>query len=122
MKFLGSYGIEIQIPQLRPRARPGQSFAEDRTASWKSYLISNQDPITQARNHCERERAIAKENEPSASELHQSRIEETHATQELVLADPVCYVKETVLMEEGKWIDIPANKFYKEDASSAEFS
>ena len=39
------------------------SFAEDTSASWKSYLISNQDPIPQVRHLFlqERERAIAKE-------------------------------------------------------------
>ena len=42
-------------PRLHLRGRHGYSFAEDRTASWKGYLISNQDPIPQVRNHFERE-------------------------------------------------------------------
>ena len=66
-----------------------------------------------------RERAIAKENETSAAELNKSRIEETHAMQELVPANPVYH---TVPVGERKWIDIPANKFYKEDALSTEIS
>ena len=67
----------------------------------------------------ERERAIAKENETSAAELNKSRIEETHAMQELVPANPVYH---TTPIGERKWIDIPANKFYKEDALSTEIS
>ena len=66
-----------------------------------------------------RERAIAKENETSAAELNKSRIEETHAMQELVPAHPVYH---TTLIGERKCIDIPANKFYKEDALSTEIS
>ena len=63
-------------------------------ATWKSYLISSQDPIPPGRNYCER--AVAKETGSSAAERNQSRIEETHALQELVLANPVCFVKETI--------------------------
>ena len=40
-----------------------------------------------------------------------SRIEETHAQQELVLANPVCFVTETIHIGQRKWIDIAANKY-----------
>ena len=40
-----------------------------------------------------RERAVAKETEYSAAEMNQSRIEELHAQQELVLANPVCFAE-----------------------------
>ena len=69
-----------------------------------------------------REMAVAKEHEPSAAGRNQSRIEETHAMQERVLANPVYCVKETILFGERKWFDIPANKFHKKDALSTEIS
>ena len=102
--ILSSFWASMELkfryhPRPRARGHPGQSFAEDRTASWKSYLISNQ-AIPQVRNYKEKERAIAKEHEPSATEFNQSHIEETHATQELFPADPVHYVKKTIPMGE----------------------
>ena len=65
-------------------------FVEHKAATWKSYLILSQDPIPPVRN-CH-QRAVAKEIDSSAAEMNQSRIEETHALQELVLANPVCFV------------------------------
>ena len=41
------------------------------------------------------ERSIAKEREPFATELEQSRIEETHARQSIIPTDPVYYMKAT---------------------------
>ena len=60
-----------------------------------------------------RERSIARETVSSAAEMNQSRIEETHALQELVLANPVCFVKEPIPMGQMKWIDIPANEWHR---------
>ena len=41
------------------------------------------------------ERSIAKEREPCATELEESRIEETHARQSIIPTDPVYYMKAT---------------------------
>ena len=114
-------------PGLHPKRLHGWSFAEDRTATWKSYFISNQDPIPHVRNYCyEREREsfffFSKETESSAAETNHSRIEETHATQESVPAHPVYCVKETIPMGERTWIDILANKWHQEDALSTEIA
>ena len=53
--------------------------------------------------------------------MKQSRIEETHALQEFVPANPVCFVKETIPAGQRKWVDIP-NKWHQEDALSTEIS
>ena len=106
-------------PRFHPRKLHSWSFAEDKTATWKSYDISSQDPILPARNYYEN---CYKGTESPAAEMNQSRAEETHAQQELVLANPVCFVKETILMGQRKWIDIPANKWHQEDALSTEIS
>ena len=66
--------------------------------------------------------AVAKETESSAAEMNQSRIEESHSLRELVPANPVCFVKETVPMGQRKWIDTPAGKWHQEDALSTEIS
>ena len=56
--FLALMELKFRYHQrLRLRARPGWSFAEDRTASWTRYPISNKDPIPRVRNTTrERER------------------------------------------------------------------
>ena len=70
----------------------------------------------------ERERAVAEGTESSAAEMNQSSIEETLAQKELVPANPACFVEENIPMGQGKWIDIPANKWHQEDARSTEIS
>ena len=54
--------------------------------------------------------------------MNQFRIEETHAQQELVLSNPMCFVKETIPLGQRKWADILANKLHQEDALSTEIS
>ena len=53
--------------------------------------------------------------------MKQSRIVETHALQEFVPANPVCFVKETIPVGQRKWVDI-LNKWHQEDALSTEIS
>ena len=60
------------------------------------------------------ERSIAKESEPCSTELEQSRIEETHATQSKIPTDPVYLSKDG----ERKWNDILACKFFNGDSLS----
>ena len=68
------------------------------------------------------ERSIAKESGPCSTVLEQSRIEETHATQFEIPANPVYYSKEVVLVGERKWNDILAYKFFEGDSLQAEIS
>ena len=49
---------------------------------------------------------IAKESGLCSTELEQSRIEETHATQFEIPTNPVYCSKEVILAEEEKWNDI----------------
>ena len=121
MKFLGKYGIEIQIPSTTSRTRTSWAVicrGQNRFVEELRHLEPGPNPTSKELLR-EREQ-LQKKNEPSATELNQSHIEETHATQELVPADPVHSVKKTIPMGERKWIDIPANKFHREDAFSDE--
>ena len=54
------------------------------------------------------ESSIAKESELCATELEQSRIEETHAQQSKNPANPVYYTEEEIPVGERKWNDILA--------------
>ena len=116
------YGIESQILPTIPSKKTswvvicrGQNrFVED-----LPHLEPGPNPTSK---ELLRERAVAKGSVSSAAEMNQSHIEETHAQQELVPSNPVCFVKETILMEERKSIDIPVNKWHQEDALSTEIS
>ena len=68
------------------------------------------------------ERSIAKESEPCSTEMEQSRIEDTHATQFEIPRNPVYYSKEVILVEGKKWTDIPAYKSSKGDSLQTEIS
>ena len=68
------------------------------------------------------ERAVAKETDSSAAEMNQSRIEETHALQGLVLANPVCFVKGTIPMGQRNGVTFLPTKWHQEDALSTEIS
>ena len=71
-QFLGTHGIEVQIP----------STTNPKRTSWVSLL----------------ERSIAKESEPFSTEMEQSRIEETHATHSKHPTNLVYYSKEVILV------------------------
>ena len=68
------------------------------------------------------ERSIAKECEPCAEELEQSRIEETHAQQSKFPTYPVQCAKEEILVGDRKWNVIPACRSFDGDSLSAEIS
>ena len=68
------------------------------------------------------ERSIAKESELCATELEQSRIEETHAQHSKIPTDPVYFSKEVILGGERMWNDILACRFFDGDSLSAEIS
>ena len=56
-----------------------------------------------------RERSTAKEIEPCSTVLQHSRIEETHATQFEIPANPVYYSKEVILVGECGMIFLPTS-------------
>ena len=97
---LGTYGIEIQRPSTtspKETSREVICRGQNRYVEELPHLEPGPNPTSK---EILRERDVAKENEPSAAETNQSRMEETHATQELVPANPVYCVKETALMGE----------------------
>ena len=57
-------------------------------------------------------RSIAKESEPCSTKMKQSSIEETHATQFEIQTNPLYCSKDVLLVEERKWNDILAYKFF----------
>ena len=107
IKCLGMYGSEIQILSTTSSKKTswvvscrGQNPLRGRVTSSRATTQSKSEEFL-------RERAVAKGTESSAAEMNQSCIEETHAQQELVLANSVCFVNETFLVGQRKWIDIP---------------
>ena len=68
------------------------------------------------------ERSIANVCGPCSTELEQSRIEETHATQSKIPANPVYYSKEVIPVGEWKSNDIPAFESFKGHTYEAEVS
>ena len=119
---LGMYGIDIQIPSTIPSKKTSWVVirrGRNRYVEELSHLEPGPNPTSK---ELLRERAVANGTESSAAEMSQSRIEETHAQQELVPANPVCFVKETVPMGQWKWIDSPVNQWHQEDALSTEIS
>ena len=68
------------------------------------------------------ERYVAKESEPCSTELEQSRIRETHATQFEIPTNPVYCSKEVILVGKGKWNNIPAYKHFRGRTFEAEVS
>ena len=65
---------------------------------------------------------MQKESELCSTELEQSRIEETHATQFEFRMDPVYLLKEVILVGERKWDENSACEFLHRDPRSAEIS
>ena len=109
IKFLGTYGIEIQIPSATTKDR----------SSWvvicrgKNRFVDeslHRDPRHNPTSKLLLGRSIAKESEPCATELEQSRIEETHAQQSKIPANPVTIRKKKFLLEKRSgMICLPAD-------------
>ena len=68
------------------------------------------------------ERSVAKESELCSTEMEQSSIEETHATQFEIQTIPVYCSKEVIPIEERKRNDVPACKYFKGNTLQAEIS
>ena len=106
VQFLGTHGIEIQIPSTTTPNRNSWVVI----CRWKNRHVDElhlRDPgHNPTSSELLLERCIAKENELCSTELEQSRIEETHATQFEIPTNSVYYSKEAILVEERKWNDI----------------
>ena len=126
IKCLGIYGIEIQVPSTMSSKKTSWAVicrGQNRYVEELLHLELGPNPTSkELLRERERERADAKGTESSAAEMNQSRIEETHAQQGRVLANPACFVEETVPMGQRKWSDIPGNKWHQEDDLSTEIS
>ena len=68
------------------------------------------------------ERFFTKESELCSTELEQSRIAETSATQSKIPTSPAYYTTEVCLVGERKWKVIPVCESFKGDSLSAEIS
>ena len=116
MQFLGTHGIEIQIP----------STATPNLSSWvvtcrgKNCFVDELHLRNPGHNPTSfellLERSIAKESEFCCTEMEQFRIEETHATLFEIQTNPVCSSKEVILVGERKWNDILAYSSFKGDS------
>ena len=102
-QFLGTHRIEIQIPSTTTTNRNSWVV----TCRGKTRSVDElhfRDPGHNPTNsELLLERSIANESEPCSTELEQSRIEETHATQFEIPTNPVYYAKEVVPFGERKW-------------------
>ena len=95
------FGIEIQIPSTSTPDRNSwvvicrgkNRFVEGLHARDPGHNPTSNDLLV--------ERSIAKESEPCSTELEQSRIEETHATQSKIPTNPVYHSKEVIPVGEG---------------------
>ena len=68
------------------------------------------------------ERSVAEEGGPCSTQMEQSSIEETHATQFEIQTNPVYHSKEVIPVEEGKWNDVLAYKKFKGNTLQAEIT
>ena len=118
-QFLGTHGIEIQIPST---AMPNRSSWE-LICRWKNRYVDESHLRDPGHNPtCSEfllDRSITKESEPCSTKMKQSSIEETHATQFEIQTNPVYYSKDVLLVDERKWNDILAYKFFNRRLSSS---
>ena len=109
--FLGTHGIEIQVPS---------TTTPDRNSRVVIYRGKNRFVDELRFTSYERflETSIAKERQPCSAELEHSRFEETHATLSKISMDPEYLRKEVVLAGERKWNDILAWESFTGDSFS----
>ena len=122
VQFLGSYGLEIQIPSpTNPERKSWLELCRGRNR-FVDELHHRNPGHNLANSELHSERTVAKESEPCATELEQSRIEETHATQFKIPTDPVHHAKEVISIRENNWKDIAASQSFDGDSLQAEIS
>ena len=122
LRFLGTHGIEIQIPSTTTPDWNSKVVTCRRNHRFVDELHLRDPRHNPTNNGLLLERSIAKESEPCSAELEPSRIEENHATQSKIPTNPVYYSKEVIPVGERKWNDISACESFKRDSLSAEIS
>ena len=108
IQFLGTHGIEIQIPSTTTPNRNSWVVTCRRKNRYVDELHLKDPGHNPSSSELPVHRSIAKENEPCSIEMEQSSIEETHATQ--------------FEIQTRKWDDIPGYKFFNGDSLQAEIS
>ena len=93
-QFLGTHGIQIQIPSTTTSDRNSWVVIYRGKNRFVDELHLRDPEHHPAIHELLLERSIAKESEPCSTELEQSRIEETHATQFEIPTNLVYYSKE----------------------------
>ena len=121
-------GIKIQIPSTTPKDRTSWVMMCRGKNRYVEELHLN-DPdhnptSSELLEHIELERSVAKEREPGSTKMEPPwSIEETHGKQLKFQTNPVYNYSEVVVpIEERKWNDIPARKFFKGDSLPTENS
>ena len=122
MHLLGTHGIEVQIPSMTNPKRTSWVLICGGNNRYVDEIHLRDPGHNPTSSELLLERFIAKESELCSTEIEQSRIEETHATQFEIPMDPVYHSKEVILVGERKWINIPAYKSLKGDSVQAEVS
>ena len=122
MQLLGTHGFDVQIPSTTNPKRTSWVLicgGKNRYVDEIHLRYPGHNPTS---SEFLLERFIAKESEPCCTEIEQSGIEETHATQLEFPTVPMYHSKEVVLVGERKWNNIPAYKSFKGDSVQAEIS
>ena len=122
VKFLGTHGIEIQIPSTTTKERNSWVVLYRGKNRFVDALPHRDPGHNPTSKEFLLERSIAKESEPCATESEQSLIEETHAKQSKILRIQCTIRKKLHLLEKGKWNDVLACKAFGGDSLEAEIS
>ena len=115
VQFLGAHGIEIQIPSTTTTDRTSWVVIHPGKNRYVDELHLRDPGHNSTSSRLLLERSFAEESEPCSTEMEQSRIEESHATQFEIPTNPVYYSKEVILVGERKWNDSPAHKSFSGD-------
>ena len=106
IKCFAMYGIEIQIPSTMSSKKTSWvviCWGQNRYVEELLRIEPGPNPTSkEILRERERARADAKGTESTAAEMNQSPIEESYVQQELVLANPVCFVEETIPMRQSE--------------------
>ena len=122
VKFLGTHGIEIQIPSTTTKARNSWVVLYRGKNHFVDALLHRDPGHNPTSKEFLLERSIAKESEPCAAESEQSLIEETHAQQSKILRIQCTLRMKLHLLEKRKWSENLACKSFGGDSLEAEIS
>ena len=114
MQYLGINGIEIQIPFTATQERTSWVVICRGKNRYVEEFHLNDPDHNPTSSELLLERSVAKESEPCSTEIEQSSIKETHATQFEIQTNPMYnYSEEVIPIGERKWNDIPAYKHFR---------